>query len=185
MSDSVPPAPMLQYDFENSLGLWIFSAAHEMSRLMNVELGAHGITVRQWEVLAHLSLRGDQSQSELAETMNIEAPTLVGVLDRMERDGWINRVADETDRRRKFIRASEKVRPAWNKMVECALKVRRRALRGISEDERLLLRDLLARVQANLEGPEPQEAEAQEAVAAQAVVVAEEAVPATVPPDAA
>ncbi len=190
MSESVPPAPMLQYDFENSLGLWIFSAAHEMSRLMNVELGAHGITVRQWEVLAHLSLRGDQSQSELAETMNIEAPTLVGVLDRMERDGWINRVADETDRRRKFIRASEKVRPAWNKMVECALKVRRRALRGISEDERLLLRDLLARVQANLEGPEPQEpAEAPEAAeaqgtVAQAAVAAEVAAPAAVPQEA-
>jgi MarR family transcriptional regulator for hemolysin len=146
--------PMLQYDFENSLGLWIFSAAHEMSRLMNVELSAHGITVRQWEVLAHLSLGGDQSQSELAEGMNIEAPTLVGVLDRMERDGWITRVADEGDRRRKLIRVTEKVQPAWNKMVECAMRVRRRALRGISEEERLALRDLLGRVQANLETPD-------------------------------
>jgi MarR family transcriptional regulator for hemolysin len=153
------PDPMLQYDFENSLGLWIFSAAHEMSRLMNVELGAHGITVRQWEVLAHLSWRGDQSQSELADSMNIEAPTLVGVLDRMERDGWISRVPDESDRRRKLIRASEKVMPVWNKMVDCALRVRRRALRGISEDERLVLRDLLARVRANLEAPEEKAAD--------------------------
>jgi MarR family transcriptional regulator for hemolysin len=154
---STSPNAMLQYDFENSPGLWIFSAAHEMSRLMNVELSAHGITVRQWEVLAHLSLRGDQSQSELAEGMNIEAPTLVGVLDRMERDGWITRVADATDRRRKLIRASERVRPAWNKMVECALRVRRRAMRGISEEERLVLRDLLARVRSNLETPEDAE----------------------------
>jgi MarR family transcriptional regulator for hemolysin len=146
--------PMLQYDFENSPGLWIFSAAHEMSRLMNVELSAHGITVRQWEVLAYLSLGGDQSQSELAESMNIEAPTLVGVLDRMERDGWITRVADDTDRRRKLIRPTEKVQPVWAKMVECAHRVRRRALRGISEQERTLLRDLLTRVRTNLESPD-------------------------------
>src|SRR5438309_7039654 len=95
---------MLQYDFENSIGYWIFAAAHELARALNEELAAHGITFRQWEVLALLSLKGEQSQSELAERMRIEAPTLVGVLDRMERDGWILRALDATDRRKKLIR---------------------------------------------------------------------------------
>ena len=49
---------MLQYDFDKSVGYWIFSTAHEMSRLMNEELAAHGITYRQWEVLAVISCLG-------------------------------------------------------------------------------------------------------------------------------
>ena len=82
---------MLDYDFENSVGYWVFATAHALACAMNEELAAHGITSRQWEVLACISHDGELSQSELAERMHIEAPTLVGVLDRMERDGWIVR----------------------------------------------------------------------------------------------
>ncbi len=107
---------MLDYDFENSVGYWVFATAHALSCAMNEELAAHGITSRQWEVLACISHDGELSQSELAERMHIEAPTLVGVLDRMERDGWIVRITDDNDRRRKLIRptpAPKKNGRAW------------------------------------------------------------------------
>lgn len=141
---------MLQYDFEKSIGYWVFATAHEFGRAMNEELAAHGITFRQWEVLALISLTGEQSQSELAERMKIEAPTLVGVLDRMERDGWIQRVPDKKDRRRKLIHPTERVEPVWNKMVECALHTRRRALNDFSEGEIDQLRGFLTRMRSNL-----------------------------------
>ena len=35
-------------------------------------------------------LEGELSQTELAAKMMVEPPTLVGILDRMERDGWIS-----------------------------------------------------------------------------------------------
>ncbi len=140
---------MLQYDFEDSIGFWIFSAAHELTRVMNEELSAHGITFRQWQVLAWLSFLGQVSQSEVAENMGIEAPTLVGVLDRMERDGWIERATDPSDRRRKIIRPTERVEPVWAKMVECAMRVRERASRGLSTDQLADLQSTLAAVKAN------------------------------------
>ena len=115
---------MLQYDFESSVGYWIFATAHEFHQKLNEQLAQHGITYRQWEVLVWLSFAGESSQSELAQRMHIEAPTLVGVLDRMERDGWITRSMDERDRRRKVIRVTEQVEPVWNRMVSCAQDVR-------------------------------------------------------------
>ena len=75
---------MLRYDFEDSMGYWVFSVAHLMTRAMNDELGKLGITYRQWEVLCWLSYMGEITQSELADHMRIEAPTLVGVIDRMD-----------------------------------------------------------------------------------------------------
>jgi MarR family transcriptional regulator for hemolysin len=141
---------MLQFDFENSVGYWVFATKHELSRALNDELAAHGITHRQWEVLAWITLTPDLSQCELADHMSIEAPTLVGVLDRMERDGWIQRVPAETDRRRKIIRPTAKVEPLWNKMVDCAHRVRARATEGISPEQLEQLRDTLATIRANL-----------------------------------
>ena len=141
---------MLEYDFENSIGFWVCATAHDLARMLNEELSAHGITLRQWEVLAMLSFCGEQAQSELADRLKIEAPTLVGVLDRMERDGWIVRTADSNDKRRKIIRATEQVEPVWNKMIECAKRVRGRAIAGLSGDELETLRALLSRVRENL-----------------------------------
>ena len=143
---------MLQYDYEDSIGYWITGAARELQRALNEEFAAHGITFRQWQVLALISMLGDQSQSELAENMRLEAPTLVGVLDRMERDGWIVRVTDQEDRRRKIIRATEKVEPVWIRMIECARNVRARATEGISEVDLTTMHDCLLKVRDNLAG---------------------------------
>ena len=141
---------MLEYDFENSIGYWVCATAHDLARVLNDELSAHGITFRQWEVLAMLSLGGEQSQSELAERLKIEAPTLVGVLDRMERDGWIVRMADPHDKRRKLIRATKQVEPVWSRMIECAKRVRGRATAGLTGEELETLRGLLGRVRDNV-----------------------------------
>ena len=83
---------MLHFDFEHSVGYWIFAATQDVCCAMNEELAAHGITYRQWETLAWVSKDGEMSQSELAERMSIEAPTLVGVLDRME-PRWLDSAA--------------------------------------------------------------------------------------------
>lgn len=143
---------MLQYDYEDSIGYWIMGAAHELQRALNEELAEHGITFRQWEVLALISLKGDQSQSELAEQMRLEAPTLVGVLDRMERDGWIIRVTDPEDRRRKLVRPTSQVEPVWSRMIECARSIRARATEGILSEDLVTLRDSLLTVRNNLAG---------------------------------
>ena len=91
-------------------------------------------------------------QRELAERMLIEAPTLVGVLDRMERDGWIRRVTDHRDRRRKLIRVTQQVEPVWAKMVDCALALRAEATQGIDQETLDVVRKTLTTMRRNLSG---------------------------------
>lgn len=141
---------MLQFDFEESLGYWVCSTAQACRRALNTELEKQGITFRQWEVLAWIAIHGELSQVELAECLGIEAPTLVGILDRMERDGWLDRYCCPNDRRRKRIRATEKADTVWARMVECAHKVRAQARQGMSQDELDLLKSFCDRIKANL-----------------------------------
>src|SRR6476620_1709503 len=147
---------MLEYDFENSVGFWICQASHALMRAFNEELAPQGVTFRQAQVLGCLALEGRLSQPDLAERMRIEPPTLVGILDRMERDGWIRRGGDKSDRRRKLIEVLPAAKPAWTKIVAAAKRVRARATRGMTATQLTQLKKLLRLVQENLDEPAAQ-----------------------------
>jgi MarR family transcriptional regulator for hemolysin len=80
----------------------------------------------------------------------IEPPTLVGILDRMERDGWIGRHTCPIDRRKKLIRATPAAEPVWERIVECATRVRAQATDGLSDQQLSTIIKLLRRIQQNL-----------------------------------
>lgn len=141
---------MLEYDFENSVGFWIMTTAHEYQRAVNDELAPTGITYRQCQVLGFLALEGPLAQAELADRMHLEPATLVGILDRMERDGWIKRIACAQDRRRKLIHPQPSAKPVWSKIVACVKRVRTRAMQGMKAGELATLKRLLTRVRKNL-----------------------------------
>jgi MarR family transcriptional regulator for hemolysin len=140
----------LHHDFEQSIGYWLTLTTHAYHRAVSEELAPHGITYRQSMVLGWLALEGELSQADLAEKMMVEPPTLVGILDRMERDGWIRRHECPLDRRKKLIRPTAAAEPAWDKIVQCAMRVRARATEGLSDHQLETLIKLLRRVQQNL-----------------------------------
>jgi MarR family transcriptional regulator for hemolysin len=148
-----------EFEFETSLGYWLTVSTQAIHRALNLELAPTGITYRQSQVIGWLKLEGQQAVGELAARMTIEPPTLVGILDRMERLGWIVRDECATDRRRKLIRLNEAADPVWQQIIECCLKVRRTATSGLTSDENDQLLALLRRVHENLqavdESPSP------------------------------
>lgn len=147
---------MLEYDFDQSVGYWVISAAHLYQRVLNEELAPCGITFRQCQTLGYLALDGPLSQTQLAERMGIEPPTLVGILDRMERDGWIRRDSCAEDRRKKLIFPTDEAEPVWSTIVACAKRVRDRATAGLTGQQLETLKSLLQVVRDNLatsEGP--------------------------------
>jgi MarR family transcriptional regulator for hemolysin len=146
---------MLHHNFEDSIGYWLTLSTQAYHRAVIEELAPRGITYRQSMVLGWLALEGELSQTELAAKMMVEPPTLVGILDRMERDGWITRHNCPHDRRKNLIRSNPGVEPIWEKILECSARVRARATSGLSPRELDTLKDLLQRVQLNLKKEEP------------------------------
>ncbi len=148
---------MLYFDFDESVGYWLTITTQAYHRAVSDELAPHGITYRQSMVLGWLALEGELSQTELAAKMMIEPPTLVGILDRMERDGWISRHNCPSDRRKNLIRANRAAEPVWEKIVECASRVRARATAGLSDRQLAALKKLLHRIDQNLKTHQPAE----------------------------
>ena len=133
--------------------------AHTMRRALDAELAREEITFRQWEVLATVAIRGEQSQAELAEHLGIEAPTLAGILARMERDGWLQRYSCPDDRRKKRIRITPRAETVWNRMLECCRRVRQRATQGLSADDLAHFKRVCDRIRENLAAGEAQRPE--------------------------
>jgi homoprotocatechuate degradation regulator HpaR len=69
-----------------------------------------GLTEQQWRVLRVLWEDDDIAFRDLAEITLIPAPSLVGVVDRLTREGLVGRRRCETDRRNVFVHATEKGR---------------------------------------------------------------------------
>lgn len=141
MHDS--PSPTLEYDHHESLPYWVISTAHALEHQLNEELAPLGITFRQAEVLTLLAMNGTLSQREVAQRMGLEAPTLAGIVARMEAAGWIVRDSCPGDRRKKLLRPTARVEPIWSQVLERARRVRSQVARGFTPEQvRAMIRSL-------------------------------------------
>lgn len=140
----------LPYDFDQSVGFWLATTHQTYMRAMQDALAPHGITYRQAQVLGWLAAEGALSQRELADRMLIEPPNLVGVLNRMETAGLIERITHDQDRRKNRVSPLPEALTLWEKIATCGRQVRERALQGVEPSERNKLKSLLAVVRDNL-----------------------------------
>lgn len=81
-------------------------ALHNQLALLNHYVGVR-LELKDTEVylLDLLDQEGPLSPSTVAKRMGLHPATLTGILDRMERAGWISRDRDSTDRRAVVVRA--------------------------------------------------------------------------------
>ena len=90
-------------------------------------------------------------QNRLAELLSVEPPTVTKMLQRMEREGLVQRRPDPADARVMLVALSEhggQLRAA----VEAAwAELEAETVAGLTAEERLLLRRLLLTVRANVE----------------------------------
>lgn len=95
-----------------------------------------GLSRAKWMVLAHLSKSDDgMVQKDLACCLGIEGPTLVGLLDRMSQDGWIERRPFGGDRRSKTVHLTDKAKSVADDIHSTAAALRQEILEGISDQD--------------------------------------------------
>lgn len=134
-------------------------ASRVFIRLVDGEMRELGFAMGQLPVL--VSLKGGKalSQAELARLAHVEQPSMAQLLNRMERDGLVERVADPDDKRSRLISLTP---AAARKMPKAKALLDARtveALDGFSAAEAEQLTALLRRLNANLDRMEGAEGE--------------------------
>ena len=127
---------------------------HDVSRLMRTVFDRRGreigLTRSQWWVLTMLYAKEGVTQSELADFMDLEKPTLGRLLDRMQEKEWIERRPDGLDRRVNRLYLTEKVQEIMRALRKTAADVRKDALGNMAAVEREKFIDTLIKIKNNL-----------------------------------
>ena len=142
---------MQKYDFHNSIGFIVNKTAKAFVKALDSELREEvGVSVGQWKVMVMLVNQNGLTQKEIAERLGLEGPTLIPIIDKMEKDNLVVRRVDSSDRRNNRIYRTEKANELWSEMVKCAVRVRQVSLKDISDANIEITRNVLENVYQNL-----------------------------------
>lgn len=120
----------------DELGLVLFGTARAWRTKLDQRLRPLGLSQGKWRTLIHLSLGGDKlTQKEIAERMGIEGPTLAGLLDRLQEDGWIERRSSPQDRRCKIVHLQRRSKSVLDKIFNAAHELREELVEDIPQDD--------------------------------------------------
>ncbi len=135
-----------EFVIEDSLGYLVNRAARVMAQQLAQELKSSGVAIGQWAKLMHLWAGDGLTQAELSRVVAIEPPTMVRTIDRMVRDGLVERRPDPKDRRVSRIYLTAQGSALRGKLIPKAAEVNQRILERMTADERDTLVRLLAQI---------------------------------------
>ena len=142
------PLQDIDYPFAQSFTF----VARRWRNLMNDELRAVGQTDARWGTLYWINVFGNRvNQTELAERMGVEQPTLARVLLELESDGLIVRRLDRSDQRAKVVELTATAAPVIRQINRINDSVVERLLAGIDTSELTACLAVFARILANID----------------------------------
>ena len=109
-----------------------------------------GLTLSRARLLMELAREDGPIQSDLAGLLDIEQPTLVRLLDGLERNGMIERRAVEGDRRARRVFLTETARGQAQDILNFLTELRAGILQGIAPAELEAALDVLRRTSRNI-----------------------------------
>jgi MarR family transcriptional regulator, organic hydroperoxide resistance regulator len=123
----------------------------QMRRDYNESLRELNLYVGQDNLLSRLWLGDGITQMQLCEHLKCEPPTVTNMVKSLEQNGFIYRKRDQQDARVMRIYLTDEGKEL-EKPVESKWKQQQeKLLRSILPEERLILRDLMKRMERNLE----------------------------------
>ena len=139
--------------------------ADEMARVarrwrthLNARFKSLGLTQSRWLALLEIKKAPDIMQSDLALALGIEGPTLVRILDGLEKQGLIERKACARDRRAKRVHVTRAAEPMLEQMRGIGIETRQAVLAGIPEADILTTQRVMKQVADRLENLREDEA---------------------------
>lgn len=126
--DEAPPRFIDDY-----LSYLLARASHLVSRQFHAQLKPRGMPVPVWRVLSTLSDGDGLPVTELAKITLFKQPTLTKVIDRMSKQGLVERRASERDRRKVLVFITAKGRGQIADLLSRAKQHEREVLAGLSD----------------------------------------------------
>ncbi|HYD32837.1 MAG TPA: MarR family winged helix-turn-helix transcriptional regulator [Azospirillaceae bacterium] len=148
--DVATAAPADAFVVDDSLGYAVNMLGRHFARILAERLGGVGIAMGYWPILLALWAEDGLTQKDIAARTPIDETTIARTLDRMERDGLVERRRNATDRRAINVHLTETGQGLREAGIAQAMAVNATAAQGLTADEVATFLALLRRMAANL-----------------------------------
>lgn len=134
---------------EEIYGYSITKTSRSLLRFLTGHLRSYAITPEQWTVLKRVYENDGIKQKELASIADKDPATLAKILDILERDQFIIRKTNHTDRRSYCIFITEKGTVLRNEIYIHLEHIFKQVLEGISQEDLTIFTRVLQQIEKN------------------------------------
>jgi DNA-binding MarR family transcriptional regulator len=146
----------VRFEIANRLFFRLYQASNLLHKTGSRSVGEFGTTTQQWAVLGALSRPAARDRGmtvkELIEFLLLSRQNLTAVLNRLQRQGLIERTRIAEDGRVRRIRLTKQGTATWARMLININDYYQTALDGFTTDESRTLYRLLDRLKSRLQG---------------------------------
>ncbi|GAB4435822.1 MAG: MarR family transcriptional regulator [Chloroflexi bacterium OHK40] len=140
----------MDYRIQDTVGFTLAQLCKAHRYAVDEALREHGLRAGQEMILLQLWAGEGLTQTELAERLAVEPPTVTRMLQRMEAEQLLERRPDPDDARVSRVYLTQRGRSLEAAVTAAWQAVDERLTAGMTLEERLLLRRILAQGRANL-----------------------------------
>ena len=135
---------------ERTFHMLLYRAFHAQRNALRPHLGELGLGAGLPKILGYLIQNGSSRQRQLAEYCEVDPAAISGMLDSMQKGGFVLRQGDEQNRRCEQIVVTERGREAYGAWQGYCREMEEQMLTGFSDQERAQFADYLSRAYRNL-----------------------------------
>lgn len=141
---------------EVRIGFLLKSITDKLHARADATLKAKGLTLAQCRVLAFLNGHdGQATQKEIEIYLDVSHPTVVGLVSRMEQNGFVTYCPDSRDKRNKLVTLTEKAHAVGRELKTFIPRNEAHMVRMLTKDEVKQLSALLQKIYDGLEKHDP------------------------------
>ncbi|ERI95000.1 transcriptional regulator, MarR family [Clostridiales bacterium oral taxon 876 str. F0540] len=146
---------MKNYSSDN-IGYLINKASRSLRWQLNKSLEKYNITSTQWSVLKDLNILSEKNRNQeatpaaIANRLNMDRPTMSGVMNRLVKNGWIKTETNPGDKRSQIINLTDKSKDVLFELEALSDEILIQALKEFETEEKEILKGLLIRIIDNL-----------------------------------
>jgi MarR family transcriptional regulator, lower aerobic nicotinate degradation pathway regulator len=133
-------------DIEKTLGFLLAKAYQRAFALFKEEFDPYDLTPQQFGLLAFLWLEDGLSQTELSARSQIDRSTMGGLIDRLEKEGMVERRHHPEDRRAYQVFLTLKGKSLEEELSAVANQVLRKVTAPLTAQEQTTLIRLLTKI---------------------------------------
>lgn len=119
------------------IGMLLWMLNNRLSARCNKELEEIDLTVSQSEIIIYLIHNEDRevNQRDIELEFKLMNPTVTGILNRLEKKGFVKRTKSISDRRYKKVELTEKGKKMKGEMLKKVIETKMKLFEGLSDEE--------------------------------------------------